>query len=164
MKTIKQFIAKHLIETEIFEMARSLDDYKNLIKSQIEPLISHIILVMHAHQENSDEFVVHWKKEIRGLLSCFYKVKKKKKNTYEAKTKHIKSILYDEYELDTDEDEIMGMIQRKLFNEGYDFEDEKIYNEFIPIVRKFQNEYLEELIDIMASDSTSKMTNFINKL
>lgn len=164
MKTIKQFIAEHLINTEIFEMARSLDDYKNLIKSQIEPLISHIILVMKARQENSEEFVIHWKKEIRGLLSNFIGIKLKTKNTYETRRKHIENILYNEYELDIDEDEIFGIIRRKLFNEGYDLEDNKIHNDFLSIVQKFQNEYLDEIIDIMASDSTSKIQQFINKL
>lgn len=164
MKVIKQFIAEHLINTEIFEMARSLDDYKNLIKSQIEPLISHIILVMKARQENSEEFIIHWKKEIRGFLSNFIGIKLKTKNTYETRRKHIENILYNEYELDTDEDEIFGIIRRKLFNEGYDLEDNKIHNDFLSIVQKFQNEYLDEIIDIMASDSTSKIQQFINKL
>ena len=164
MRAIKQFIAEHLINMEIFEMARSLDDYKNLIKSQIEPLISHIILVMKAHQENSEEFVEHWKKEIRVFLSNFIGIKLKTKNTYETRRKHIENILYNEYELDTDEDEIFGIIRRKLFNEGYDLEDNKIHNDFLSIVQKFQNEYLDEIIDIMASDSTSKIQQFINKL
>lgn len=164
MKAIKQFIAEHLINTEIFEMARSLDDYKNLIKSQIEPLISHIILVMKARQENSEEFVIHWKKEIRGFLSNFIGIKLKTKNTYETRRKHIENILYNEYELDIDEDEIFGIIRRKLFNEGYDLEDNKIHNDFLSIVQKFQNEYLDEIVDIMASDSTSKIQQFINKL
>lgn len=156
MKAIKQFIAEHLINTEIFEMARSLDDYKNLIKSQIEPLISHIILVMKARQENSEEFVIHWKKEIRGFLSNFIGIKLKTKNTYETRRKHIENILYNEYELDIDEDEIFGIIRRKLFNEGYDLEDNKIHNDFLSIVQKFQNEYLDEIVDIMASDRDRK--------
>ena len=32
MKVIKQFIAEHLIGTEIFEMAKSLSDYKDLVE------------------------------------------------------------------------------------------------------------------------------------
>lgn len=162
--TIKQFIAEHLINTKIFEMARSLDDYKNLIKSQIEPLISHIILVMKSHEENSEEFVTHWKKEIRGFLSNFIGIKLKTKNTYESRRKHIENILYNEYELNTDEDEIFGIIRRKLFNEGYDLEDNKIRDDFLQIVQKFQNEYLDEIVDIMASDSTYKIQQFVNKL
>jgi hypothetical protein len=164
MKTIKQFIAEHLINTEIFEMARSLDDYKNLIKSQIEPIISHVILIMKAREENSDEFVTHWKKEIRGFLSNFIGTKLKTKNNYESRRKHIENILYNEYELNTDEDEIFGIIRRKLFNEGYDLEDNKIHDTFLQIVQNFQNEYLDEIVDIMASDSTSKIQQFINKL
>lgn len=164
MRTIKQFIAEHLINTEIFEMARSLDDYKNLIKSQIEPLISHVILVMKSREENSEEFVTHWKKEIRGFLSNFIGIKLKTKNTYESRRKHIENILYNEYELNTDEDEIFGIIRRKLFNEGYDLEDNKIHDIFLQIVQNFQNEYLDEMVDIMASDSTSKIQQFINKL
>lgn len=164
MRTIKQFIAEHLINTEIFEMARSLDDYKNLIKSQIEPLISHVILVMKSREENSEEFVTHWKKEIRGFLSNFIGIKLKTKNTYESRRKHIENILYNEYELNTDEDEIFGIIRRKLFNEGYDLEDDKIHDDFLQIVQNFQNEYLDEIVDIMASDSTFKIQQFVNKL
>lgn len=164
MKAIKQFIAEHFVSTEIFEMARSLDDYKNLIKSQIEPLISHIILVMKSREENSEEFVTHWKKEIRGFLGNFIGIKLKTKNTYESRRKHIENILYNEYELNTDEDEIFGIIRRKLFNEGYDLEDNKIHDDFLQIVQKFQNEYLDEIVDIMASDSTSKIQQFVNKL
>jgi len=164
MKAIKQFIAEHLVNTEIFEMARSLDDYKELIRSQIEPLISHIILVMKAREENSEEYISHWKTEIRGFLGKFIGIKLKTKNSYNTRKKHIENIFYNEYELDTDEDEIIGIIRRKLFNEGYDFEDKQIYNDFIPIIQKFQNEYLPEIVDIIASDSTSKIMNFINKL
>ena len=164
MNAIKKFIAEKLLETSIFEMARSLDDYHQLINSMIEPLISHIILIMKARKENSEEFVDHWKKEIRGFLSKFIGIHLKTKNSYEYRLKHIKHIFYDKYELDIDEEEILGIIRRKLFLEGYDIEDIDVHNDFIDIVKEFQSEYLNLLIDVIASDSTMKIKDFISKL
>ena len=164
MNTINQFIAEKLLETNIFEIARSLDDYHQLIDSMIEPLISYIILIMKARKENSEEFVDHWKKEIQVFLSKFIGIHLKTKNSYEYRLKHIKQIFYNKYELDTDEKEILGIIRRKLFLEGYDVEDIDVHNDFIDIVKEFQSEYLDLLIDVIASDSTTKIKDFINKL
>ena len=163
MKTIKQFIAKHLIETEIFEMARSLDDYKNLIKSQIEPLISHIILVMHAHQENSDEFVVHWKKEIRGLIRSLSKRRLKVKDNYKARLKYISDVIIRQYEIDTEDDYIWDLAH-KLNLEGYDLEDNETYNDFINLWHKFQDELLDKLIDTIASNDNLKISQFTDMI
>lgn len=164
MNTINQFIAEKLLETNIFEIARSLDDYHQLIDSMIEPLISYIILIMKARKENSEEFVDHWKKEIQVFLSKFIGIHLKTKNSYEYRLKHIKQIFYNKYELDTDEKDILGIIRRKLFLEGYDVEDIDVHDDFIDIVKEFQSEYLDLLIDVIASDSTTKIKDFINKL
>ena len=164
MITINQFIAEKLLETNIFEIARSLDDYHQLIDSMIEPLISYIILIMKARKENSEEFVDHWKKEIQVFLSKFIGIHLKTKNSYEYRLKHIKQIFYNKYELDTDEKDILGIIRRKLFLEGYDVEDIDVHDDFIDIVKEFQSEYLDLLIDVIASDSTTKIKDFINKL
>ena len=67
MKAIKQFIAEHLVNTEIFEMAQSLSEYKREIENNLPILLVHIILIMKARKENSTEFIDHWKKEIREL-------------------------------------------------------------------------------------------------
>ena len=163
MKAIKQFIAEHLINTEIFEMARSLDDYKNLIKSQIEPLISHIILVMKARQENSEEFVEHWKKEIRGFIRILSKRKLKVKDNYQARLKYISDVIIRQYEIDTEDDYIWDL-SHKLNFEGYDLENNETYNDFINLWHKFQDELLDKLIDTIASNDDLKINQFTNMI
>ena len=164
MRAIKQFIAEHLINTEIFEMAKSLSSYKDLIESQMPILITHIILILNARIENNDEFINHWKKEIGGILRSCINIRLKTKNTYQAKYKHIKHLLIDELELDTNDEYILGQIWNKCFNEGYDFDNENIQKDFINLIHQFQEEYLYDIIDIIASDKLSKIQNFVNKL
>lgn len=164
MKTIKQFIAEHLINTEIFEMAKSLSDYKYLIESQMPMIISHIILIMKANEEQSDEFVNHWKKEIGVFLRNCINIRLKTKNSYNAKYKHIKNLLINELELDNNDNYILGKIWNKCFEEGYDFDDINVKNNFIDLIHEFQENYLDELIDVIASDSLTKIQLFINKL
>ena len=54
----------------------------------------------------------------------------------------------------------MEEIEQKV----YDIEDIDVHNDFIDIVKEFQSEYLNLLIDVIASDSTMKIKDFISKL
>ena len=164
MKTIKQFIAEHLINTEIFEMAKSLSDYKDLVESYTPNLIAHIILIMKSREEDSDEYIKHWKKEIGGFLRNCIGIRLKTKNTYEAKYKHIYNLFINELELDTNDNYILGRIWNKCFEEGYDFDDNKVKEKFIELIHQFQEKYLNEIIDIIASDELSKIQMFVTKL
>jgi len=164
MKTIKQFIAEHFVSTEIFEMAKTLDQYKTIIESQIPMLIAHIILVMKSRKENSDEYIIHWKKEIGGFLRNCINFKLKTKDTYDSRYKHIYDVYINQLELDSNDDFIIGKIWNKCFEEGYDFDDKQTYNEFINLVHEFQDKYLDEIIGVIASNSFAKIQQFINKL
>lgn len=164
MNAIKQFIAEHLlINTEIFEMAKSLRDYKDLIEDMINPIIAYILLVLKARQENSTEYIVHWKKEIKGFLMNFYRVKLKTKDTYESRYNHVYNKICDELELDTI-DNLVYICYNKITQEGYDLDNKNILNEFEIITKEIQEKYLEEIIDIIASRDIDKINNFINKL
>ena len=164
MKAIKQFIAEYLINTEIFEIAKSLSDYKNLVESYIPTLIAHIILIMKARQENYNEYVTHWKNEVGGFLRNCIGIRLKTKNTYDARYKHIYNLFINELELDTNDEYILSRIWNKCFEEGYDFDDKKIEEEFINIIHQFQEKYLDEIIDVIASNNLSKIQQFTNKL
>ena len=164
MKTIKQFISEHLIKTEIFEMAKTLDQYKSIIESQIPMLIAHIILVMKSRKENSDEYISHWKKEIGGFMRNCINFRLKTKDTYNSRYKHIYDVYINQLELDSNDDFIIGKIWNKCFEEGYDFDNKQVYDEFIDLVHEFQDNYLDEIIDVIASNDFAKITNFINKL
>lgn len=163
MKVIKQFIAEHLINTEIFEMAQSLSEYKREIENKLPILLAHIILIMKARKENSTEFVDHWKKEIREFIRSLCNKKLKTKDTYQSRKKYISDVIIRQYEINT-EDNYIWDLSHKLNLEGYDLDDEQIYNEFIELWHKFQNEYLDELIDIIALKDFNKIKEFTDKL
>ena len=163
MKAIKQFIAEHLINTEIFEMAQSLSEYKREIENKLPILLVHIILIMKARKENSTEFVDHWKKEIREFIRSLCNKKLKTKDNYQSRKNHISDIIIRQYEIDTEDDYIWDL-SHKLNLEGYDLDNEQIYNEFIELWHKFQNEYLDELIDIIALKDFNKIKEFTDKL
>lgn len=163
MKKLKQFIAEHLIGTEIFEMAQSLSEYKDEIKNKLPILLAHILLVMKANQENSTEFVDHWKKEIRNFIRSLCIKKLKTKDTYQTRKTHISDVLIRQYEIDT-EDDYIWELSHKLNLEGYDLDDDNIYNEFINLWHKFQDEYLNDLIDVIADKDFEKIKIFVNKI
>lgn len=163
MKTIKQFIAEHLINTEIFEMAQSLAEYKREIEDKLPILLAHILLVMRAKEENSEEFVEHWKKEIRGFIRSLSKRKLKVKNNYQARLKYISDVIIRQYEIDTEDDYIWDL-SHKLNLEGYDLENNETYNDFINLWHKFQDELLDKLIDTIASNDDLKINQFTNNI
>ena len=163
MKTIKQFIAEHLINMEIFEMAQSLAEYKREIEDKLPILLAHILLVIKAKEENSEEFVEHWKKEIRGFIRSLSKRKLKVKDKYQARLKYISDVIIRQYEIDTEDDYIWDL-SHKLNLEGYDLEDNETYNDFINLWHKFQDELLDKLIDTIASNDDLKTNQFTDNL
>ena len=163
MKDLKMFIAERLINTEIFEMAQSLAEYKQEIRDKLPILLAHILLVMKANEDNSVEFVNHWKKEIRGFVRSLCNCKLKTKDTYQSRKKHIEDIMIRMYELDT-EDNYIWELSHKLNLEGYDLEDNKIYDDFINLWHNFQDNILDKLIDIIASKDFNKINEFTDEL
>lgn len=163
MKAIKQFIAEHLIQLEIFEMAQSLAEYKREIEDKLPILLAHILLVMKANEENSIEFVEHWKKEIRGLIRSLSKRRLKVKDNYKARLKYVSDTIIRQYEIDTEDDYIWDLAH-KLNLEGYDLEDNETYNDFINLWHKFQDELLDKLIDTIASNDNLKISQFTDMI
>ena len=163
MKTIKKFIAEHLINMEIFEMAQSLVEYKREIADKLPILLAHILLVMKAKEENSEEFVEHWKKEIRGFIRILSKRKLKVKDNYQARLKYISDVIIRQYEIDTEDDYIWDL-SHKLNLEGYDLENNETYNDFIKLWHKFQDKLLDTLIDTIASNDDLKINQFTNMI
>ena len=163
MKTIKQFIAEHLINTEIFEMAQSLAEYKQEIENKLPILLAHILLVMKANEEHSDEFIIHWKKEIRSFIRSLSKRKLKVKDNYQTRIKYISDVIIRQYEIDTEDDYIWDL-SHKLNLEGYDLENNETYNDFIKLWHKFQDELLDDLIDTIASNDDLKVNQFTDKI
>ena len=163
MKAIKQFIAEHLINTEIYEMAQTLDQYKKNIENKIFGILVHILLVMKANEENSTEFVVHWKHEIRGFINDLCDQKLKTKDTYQTRYKHIYDVLINKYDFN-DNDKLIYKIYNKLYQEGYDLDDKNVYNNFIDLFHKFQDNYLDELINVIALQDFHKIKEFVDKL
>lgn len=163
MKAIKQFIAEHLVNMEIFEMAQSLAEYKREIEDKFPILLAHILLVMKAKEENSKEFVEHWKKEIRGFIRSLSKRKLKVKDNYQARLKYISDVIIRQYEIDTEDDYIWDL-SHKLNLEGYDLENNETYNDFINLWHKFQDELLDKLIDTIASNNDLKINQFTDNL
>jgi len=164
MRTIYQYIAEALEGTKIFEMAKSLSDYKNMVEDLIKPISSHILLVLKARQENSEEFVIHWKKEIKGFIRSFFDIKLKTKNTYNKRLEHIENVLLKQEEIDINDEWFKAKLWKKLDEEGYDLDDPNIYKDFEPIIHDFQDNHLPKIIDIIASQDIIKLNNYINSL
>ena len=162
MKAIKQFIAEHLINMEIFEMAQSLAEYKREIEDKLPILLAHILVVMKAKEENLEEFVEH-KKEIRAFIRSLSKRKLKVKDNYKARLKYISDVIIRQYEIDTEDDYIWDL-SHKLNLEGYDLENNETYNDFIKLWHKFQDELLDKLIDTIASNDDLKINQFTNNI
>jgi len=163
MKSIKQFIAEHFVNTEIFEMAQSLDEYKKDIESKIFIIVAHILLIMKSKQENSVEFIDHWKREIRGFINDLCDKKLKTKDNYNTRYKHVYDVLINKFDFDTN-DKLIYRFYNKLYSEGYDLDDKITYDEFINLFHEFQKYYLENLIDIIAQQNYNKIKNFVNNL
>lgn len=59
MLSINQYIAEKFVDTQIFEIAKSISDYKQLVNNMIRPIIAHIILILKSREENNNEFISH---------------------------------------------------------------------------------------------------------
>ena len=163
MKVIKQFIAEHLINMKIFEMAQSLAEYKREIESKLPTLLAYILLIMKANEEHSTEFVIYWKKEIKRVIRSLSKCKLKVKDNYEARLKYISDVIIRQYEIDTEDDYIWDL-SHKLNLEGYDLENDETYTDFINLWHKFQDELLDKLIDTIASNDDLKINQFTDMI
>ena len=163
MKTIKEFIAEHLIHTEIFEIAQSIAEYRDEIDNKLPTLIAYILLVMKSQENNSSEFIEHWKKEIRHLMIDLCTKELKTKDKYDSRYHQLKDIIYRRDEIDTDDNYIFGLYN-KLYYKGYDLEDKETYDSFIVLFHKFKNEILQELVDILASRDFNRILSFTDKL
>lgn len=163
---LKEYLAEKLIDTQIFEMAKSISEFEDLVSNMIDPILCHIILILKAKEENSTEFVTHWKKEVIGFFKKFTNIKLKTKNSYESKLKHVKSILYGEMNLDDTDNlnNIKKIIYIKMYQEGYDLNDNKIWNEFEPIIKDVQDYHLDTIIDLMSSNDQYKIVNYVKDI
>lgn len=163
MIKLREYIAEKLINTKVFEMAQSLDEYRKDIESMIDIILVHILLIMKSREENNDEFVNHWKKEIRGFLIDLCKKNLKVKDNYKVRLKHLNSVIKDKLDYETN-DNILWGLYKKLYEEGYDLDDENVYNIFLELFHSFQDNYLDELIDILAKRDFNEIKKFIDKL
>lgn len=164
MLSLKQYIAEKFVGTQIFEMAKSISDYKDLVSSMIRPIIAHIILILKSREENDNEFINHWKKELMSFFGEFIDIKLKSKNTYIKRKNYIENVLLDDDEIDTNDKWYIGKLFKKLYEEGYDLTDKNTYNEFLPIIHNFQDNHLDKIIDLIASQDIFKIKNYINEL
>jgi hypothetical protein len=144
----------------------SISEFEDLVGNMIDPILCHIILILKAKEEGSTEFVNHWKKEVIGFFKKFTNIKLKTKNSYEAKIKHVKSILFDELNLDNMDnlDNIKKIIYIKMYQEGYDLNDKQTWNDFKSIIEDIQINHLDIIIDLMASNDQYKIVNYVENL
>lgn len=167
MKSLKQFIAECLEGTTIYEMARSLDDYKRLVESMIVPISVHVLLILKSRQENSDEnneFINHWKHELIIFFGEFMGLQLKTKNNYSARKKHIEKILLDRDEIDINDDWYRGHLWDKLYKEGYNIHNNDTWQEFLPIIHNFQDNHIPKIIDVIASQNIQKIYDYVDSL
>lgn len=163
MKTIKQFIAEHLVNTEIFEMAQSLAEYKKDIEANIYNIVVYILLIMKSNEEQVNEFINHWKREIRIYINELCEKKLKTQDNYSSRYKHVYDVIVNKLDFN-DNDNIMYKFYNKLYKEGYDLDDKLVYNDFMKLFHEFQDNYLDELIDVIASKDFHKIKLFTDKL
>ena len=163
MNSIKNFIADHLVNTDIFEMAQSLDQYKKDIENNIFIILAHILLILKPNEEGNPEFIDHWKKELSGFINNLCDKKLKTKDNYKTRYKHIYDVLYNKYDFD-DNDKLIYKIYNILYQEGYDLDDKNIYDDFINLFHIFQDKYLDKLIEVIALQDFSQIKMFVNDL
>lgn len=162
MMKLVDYIAEYLSDTYIFEMARSLHDYKDKVESVIPALLAHIVLVKLENSSHTINkyYIKHWKHEIVEFFSLFYNMRLKTSNTTESKIRHCKDVIYDKMEL-MNTDAIIKAIASKLYAEGYDYDDEKTMKRITNIVDDID---LDEIIDVIASQDISKTLQYVKKL
>ena len=162
--SLTEYIAEKLSQTHIFEMAKSISEYKDLVINMIRPIIAHVILILKSREENDNEFINHWKKELLSFLTEFIDIRLKTKNTYKKKKKYIKDVLINNEEIDTNDKWYLSKLWKKLYEEGYDLSEKNIYDDFLPIIHDFQDNHLDQIIDLIASQDIFKIKAYINNL
>jgi len=118
---------------------------------------------MKSSEDDSNEFIMHWKKEIRGFMRSLCMKKLKAKDTYDSRYHHLEDVIYRKNEIDTNDDYIWELYN-KLYTEGYDLDDKETYDSFIILWHKFQDGILQDLVDILASKDFSRIMSFTDKL
>ena len=161
---LTEYIAEKLSQTQIFEMAKSISEYKDLVINMIRPIIAHVILILKSREENDNEFINHWKKELLSFLTEFIDIRLKTKNTYDKRKKYIKDVLINNEEIDTNDKWYLSKLWKKLYEEGYDLSEKNIYDDFLPIIHDFQDNHLDQIIDLIASQDIFKIKAYINNL
>ena len=145
-------------------MAKSISEYKDLVINMIRPIIAHVILILKSREENDNEFINHWKKELLSFLTEFIDIRLKTKNTYDKRKKYIKDVLINNEEIDTNDKWYLSKLWKKLYEEGYDLSEKNIYDDFLPIIHDFQDNHLDQIIDLIASQDIFKIKAYINNL
>lgn len=170
MKSLKEFIAEHLIYTDIFEMAAELKDYRDFIMNNIFVVIEHILLILKAEEENTDEsrqYINHWKNELRKYFSRFHFIKLKVKDNIYKRHDYIMQVLSDKLELDTT-DMLADLCRNKLIKEGYDLDDPDVYSDFKRLSEKFQKKYFDQMVWCLAGqgndNKNAETEKFIKEL
>ena len=162
--SLTEYIAEKLSQPHIFEMAKSISEYKDLVINMIRPIIAHVILILKSREENDNEFINHWKKELLSFLTEFIDIRLKTKNTYDKRKKYIKDVLINNEEIDTNDKWYLSKLWKKLYEEGYDLSEKNIYDDFLPIIHDFQDNHLDQIIDLIASQDIFKIKAYINNL
>ena len=160
MKSLKVFIAEHLEQTELFEMAMSLHDYKERLMNIMPIMLAHIILVKY---KPDDINVNHWKNEISGYIRRFVGARLKTSNTVDSRISYIEKVVYNMLELN-DVQVFIENIDGKLYDEGINVEDNKVYAEVSKVVNKFIDEDFDRLIEVIASNNINERVKFVEEL
>lgn len=156
MISFREFILQELTpRLPLYEQAMNRDKFLEKVDNVMPMLLAHWGLIEYAHgdfegNDSYEEYVNHWKKELKGFCHSIVHYKIKGGN----KEKALQYICLNTLELN-DWELVYEMIRDK-------FEDEQISLFDCKVIAKFLSEHINELIKILCDDFNYR--NWIDEL
>ena len=156
---INEIVTKKINEYLLNEYALERSDFMDRIYNLSRQIVIHWCLIRYSRLTNSNqEYIEHWKKELRTWLCHISNIRIKKNNSFEYRRKTIYKCWGD-----LDYITLPNTIKKVIYCK---FTDEHINvnsNEVEQIIMDFMEE-THKLIDLMADDDIELIYNYIKEL
>lgn len=154
MISIKDFLARQLQKTSIFEMAFSRQTFINKIEGITPQLVEDWCLIRYCTLSKRTQTKRHWQNELYGYIDSILDYKLKAGNKKECS----EFVIIDEYEFNNT-DNVYNSMKRKIKKENIDRNDSNIKQ----ACKDFADFGVHELIDIISMNDTDENFDYIDE-
>lgn len=160
-KQVKKLIrdaVNHSIDKVLFEYALPMDRFMNRYMDLSQQILENWCLIRYSRLIGREEYVTHWKHELRGHILTLARLKISANNTFKKRYKTILRV-WQELEYTSDIEVINKTINNKFQNENFDTHSEVYYQ-----VLNDCRDASSAIVNVLANAEITTIDSYIESL